>query len=237
MKQMKYVLVALSASSLLLTGCADNRPMPNYGEKTRQGAIIGAAAGAVLGTLISKGSKAGGALVGAAAGAAVGGAIGHRLDRQAEEVAHTMNTAVSRDEKAAAETQDIIVTKTDRYVKITFKNSAMFATNAAEPTPSAVVRLTKLVDVLNRYPDTIIQAVGHTDSRGTYDYNLELSRQRAFSVANLLKELGVKNPIYAKGCAFNQPLVPNDTPEHMAMNRRVEIYLFPSEAAITDVCR
>ncbi len=231
--------VAISiAAALTIGGCAGkNGQAPNNAEKTKQGVLIGTLAGAALGALTSKHHKGKNAVIGAAIGAAAGGAIGYSLDKQAQEVADSMNTTVSDDEALAARSQDIIVTKHDRYVKITFKSKMMFETDSADPTPEAREKIMRLVDVLHNYPDTIVQVVGHTDSRGSYDYNLKLSQHRAFSVANLLKNLGVTNKIYARGCSYTKPLVPNDTPEHMAVNRRVEIYLYPSEEDVIDACR
>jgi len=232
------VLAISIAAALTMGGCAArNGQVPNNGEKTREGALIGALAGAALGALTSKHHKGKNAVIGAAVGAAAGGAIGYNLDRQAQEVADSMNTTVSDNEAAAARYQDIVVTKHDRYVKVTFKSTMMFETDSADPTPEARDKIVRLVDVLHRYPSTIVQVVGHTDSRGSYDYNLKLSQRRAFSVANLLKSLGVTNKIYARGCAYAKPLVPNDSPAHMAMNRRVEIYLYPSEDDVIDACR
>ena len=231
-------IVALSLVAVLTRGgCASKEPMPNNGEKTKQGAVIGALAGAALGAAVSKGHRGQGALIGAAAGGLLGGAIGYNLDKQAQEVADSMHTTVSQNEKEAIEHQDIVVTKHDRYVKITFKDKMMFETNQAQPTPEAREKIARLVDVLKNYPTTIVQVVGHTDSRGSYDYNLKLSQRRAFNVANILKNLGVTNKIYARGCSFSKPLVPNDTPEHMAMNRRVEIYLYPNEDSVIDACQ
>ncbi|WP_457597355.1 OmpA family protein [Hydrogenimonas sp.] len=230
------IATAALGAALTLGGCASKEPMPNNGEKTKQGALIGALAGAALGAAVSKGHRGQGALIGAAVGAAAGGAIGYNLDKQAQEVADSMNTTVSKDEKQAMQYQDIVVTKTDRYVKITFKGGMMFATDQATPTPEAQEKIRRLVEVLKHYPSTIVQVVGHTDSRGSYDYNLKLSQRRAWNVAEMLKRLGVKNPIYARGCSFSKPLVPNDTPEHMAMNRRVEIYLYPNEESVINAC-
>ncbi len=225
------------AIALALGGCATKEPMPNNGEKTKQGALIGALSGAALGAIVSHKHRGKGALIGAAVGAAGGALIGYSLDKQAQEVADAMQTQVSQNEKEAIKDQDIVVTKHEHYVKITFKDSAMFATNADRPSPQAREKIVRLVDVLKNYPDTIVQIVGHTDSRGSYDYNLKLSQRRAFSVANILKNLGVTNKIYARGCSYTKPLVPNDNPEDMAMNRRVEIYLYPNEESVIDACR
>ena len=235
--QTKKSLAVTLAAALMMGGCASKEPMPNGGEKTGEGAAIGAVAGAVLGAVINHRNRNKGAAVGAAVGTVIGGAIGYSLDKQAQEVADSMQTAVSQNEQEAIQHQDIVVTKTDRYVKITFKSAMMFETNKAEPTPQAKEKIARLVDVLKNYPDTIVQVVGHTDSRGSYDYNLKLSQRRAWDVANMLKSLEVTNTIYARGCSFSKPIVPNDTPAHMAMNRRVEIYLYPDEASVINACQ
>ncbi len=226
------------AAAVLLTGCAaKNGEAPNDAQNTKSGVLIGTLVGAALGAITSKHHKGKNAAIGAAVGAAAGGVIGYSLDKQAQEVADSMQTGVSGDEASAAKSSDIIVTKHDNYVKITFKSRMMFATDSYEPTREAKEKIERLVEVLKNYPDTIVQVVGHTDSRGSYDYNLKLSQKRAFTVAEMLKGMGVSNRIYARGCSFGKPLVPNDSPENMAINRRVEIYLYPNEESVIDVCR
>ncbi|BDY12446.1 OmpA family protein [Hydrogenimonas cancrithermarum] len=238
---MKFPTQAVSfslAALLIFGGCAaKNGEAPNDAEHTKEGVLIGTLVGAALGAVTSKHHKGKNVAIGAAIGAAAGGAIGYSLDKQAQEVADSMDTDVSANEKEAAKHRDIIVTKHDNYVKITFKSKMMFETDAADPTPEAREKIARLVDVLKKYPNTIVQVVGHTDSRGSYDYNLKLSQKRAFNVANMLKNLGVTNQIYARGCSFSKPLMPNDSPENMAINRRVEIYLYPSEDKVIDACR
>ena len=240
MKQYKIYTPALAALLVasLTGGCAQ---MPQQqqtqisGEKTKQGVAIGAAAGAILGQIIGKDTK--GTMIGATAGAVLGGAIGYNLDKQAAEVAKSLETQVNTSPNAEATSdEDIIVTKTDRYVKITFRDKMMFPTNSAEPTPTAKYKINKLVSVLRNYPQTIIQVVGHTDNRGSFAYNQTLSKKRARTVANMLISAGIPNPIYEKGCSYAKPVVPNTTPENMALNRRVEIYLYPNKQLIVDQC-
>ncbi len=63
---------------------------------------------------------------------------------------------------------------------------------------------------------------GHTDSRASEAYNRRLSQNRANAVARVAKSVGAA--VYeVKGFGESKPRVPNDTPEHMAQNRRVEI--------------
>ena len=92
----------------------------------------------------------------------------------------------------------------------------------------------KLAQVLGSYPQTIVSVAGFTDNRGSYQYNKNLSLQRANSVANLLTTNG--RP-YVRGCSFSKPLVPNSSPVNMALNRRVEVFLYADRNHMVDPCR
>lgn len=75
-----------------------------------------------------------------------------------------------------------------------------------------------------------ITVVGHTDSSpifsARFPSNWDLSKARASSVLELLMSNNkIVAPIVSEGRADTQPMVPNDSPEHKAMNRRVEIIL------------
>jgi len=65
---------------------------------------------------------------------------------------------------------------------------------------------------------------GHTDTVGSFDYNLKLSDARALSVKSAILSGGfIKNTrIKAKGHSFSQPLSKEMTPEAQKLNRRVE---------------
>ena len=224
--------IATSLVAFMFAGCAQ---MQQPGQKTGQGAAIGAAAGAVLGNIIGKNTK--GTLIGATAGAALGGAIGYNLDKQAAEVAKSLETQVNTNPNAEATSDsDIIVTKSDRFVKITFRDKMMFPTNSAQPTSTAQYKIQKLISVLQNYPQTIIQVVGHTDNRGSHSYNQTLSKKRARTVANMIINGGIPNAVYEKGCSFDKPVVPNSSSQNMALNRRVEVYLYPNRNFIVDQC-
>ena len=88
--------------------------------------------------------------------------------------------------------------------------------------------LVKLAKVLAVNKGQILVA-GHTDnapiSTARIRSNWDLSTQRAVSVVHYLLEVSIINParITAQGFADSRPLDPNDTPEHRARNRRVEI--------------
>ena len=221
----------------LLSGCVSQMPESVQGQKTQSGAAIGAVAGAVLGAITSKHHKGKNAAIGAAAGAALGGVIGYNMDQQAKEVARALDTQVNNTPGAELNVdQDIIVTNNEKFVKITFREAMMFPTNSATLTPPARSKISKLVTILQNYPTTLVQVVGHTDNRGSHAYNQNLSEKRAANVANLIQRSGIQNGIYKRGCSFDKPVVPNTTQTNMSLNRRVEIFLYPSQEFVVDQC-
>ncbi|MCH9812538.1 MAG: OmpA family protein [Epsilonproteobacteria bacterium] len=227
--------VSLVALVALLGGCAQTAQQTNVGDKTKSGAAIGAAAGAILGNIIGKDTK--GTLIGATLGTAIGGAIGYNMDKQAAEIAKSLETEVNTSPNAEATSdEDIIVTKNDRFVKITFRDKMMFPTNSAVLTPAARYKIDKLIGVLQNYPQTILQVVGHTDNRGTHAYNQNLSVERARGVANLIVSSGIQNPVYEKGCSFDKPVAPNTSSANMDLNRRVEVFLYPNQDFVVNQC-
>ena len=233
-------IISSALVATLLTGCASSNSNQTVSDNQRAiiGTTVGALAGIVLGNNIGGGSKSRNKVIGAVAGAAIGGYIGYRMDKQAKEVADSLNTTVNNDPNAVLDPdQDLIVSHTDNYVKIIFRDDMMFKTNFATPTASANAKIAKVGEVLEKYPNTLVQIVGHTDSRGSYSYNKQLSEKRASNVGNTIFRSGVKNQVFSRGCSYDKPVAPNTTPENMALNRRVEIYLYPNEQSVVDVCK
>ncbi len=231
----KKNLLSMIVAAALMTGCASNQPSPNGGESydnTKQGALIGAAVGALGGILLGGKNRGKGALIGAAIGTAAGAGIGYSMDRQAQELANSLDTVVSDSDIAPG---DVIVTKEANRVKVTFKSAMMFPTDSDIPTASAETKIARMTQVISKYP-SVVQVAGHTDSRGSYSYNLALSERRASSVARNMVNMGMKNQIYARGCSFDKPLVPNTTAANMAQNRRVEIFLYQRPEDVVDPC-
>jgi outer membrane protein OmpA-like peptidoglycan-associated protein len=82
--------------------------------------------------------------------------------------------------------------------------------------------------VLAKYADTTIRITGHTDDRGSRQYNLNLSEKRADSVANYLVTREVlRTRMLVEGSAFDQPVADNGSAAGRAQNRRVELYILP----------
>jgi outer membrane protein OmpA-like peptidoglycan-associated protein len=206
----KSVGVLLVAVLLLgIIGCASNQA---------KGTVIGAATGGVVGGLIGKkaGNTALGAILGAVIGGAAGNYIGNYMDNQADEMK-----------------KDIAGAKIERVgegIKITFDSGLLFDTGKATLKPASQENLTNLATILNKYKDTNILLEGHTDSDGSEEYNLQLSRSRANSVANYLESQEVNPTRFTiMGYGEQQPIASNETVEGKQQNRRVEVAIFAND--------
>jgi outer membrane protein OmpA-like peptidoglycan-associated protein len=229
-------LAITAAIAILFSGCG-NQPglvQDNSYDRTKTGAALGALAGAAIGYNTQGHNKGQRAVIGGLLGAAAGGAIGYSMDEQANKVAYALGTGVNNDPLAPLDpNQDIIVSKTSQYVKIMFRDRMMFATDSSRLQPSARTKIYKVARLLEQYPQTVVAVAGFTDNRGSYSYNQDLSERRASTVADILS---VNGRPYIKGCSFDKPLVPNDSTRNMALNRRVEVYLYGNSGAFTDPC-
>jgi OOP family OmpA-OmpF porin len=99
-----------------------------------------------------------------------------------------------------------------------------FDTNSAEIKPADKELLkSRGVAILQANPDLRVRIDGHTDSRGSDAYNQALSERRANAVRQFFIENGIDGSrLQSRGFGESQPEVPNDTPENMLKNRRVE---------------
>ncbi len=100
-----------------------------------------------------------------------------------------------------------------------------FNFNESVMLPEYLVQLDELVSAMKEFPGVKFEVSGHTDSRGSYDYNLKLSDKRAKYVRELLIERGMSpSDLVAVGRSFSEPVIPNaqTEPEH-EQNRRVDI--------------
>jgi outer membrane protein OmpA-like peptidoglycan-associated protein len=85
----------------------------------------------------------------------------------------------------------------------------------------------ELLEALQEQKPSSIMLVGHTDVRGTAEFNMKLSRDRADAVASFLKQNGLDIPIETQGAGANEPMHLSDTSglteeDIYALNRRVE---------------
>jgi OOP family OmpA-OmpF porin len=97
----------------------------------------------------------------------------------------------------------------------------VFETNKAELLPESLPVLEGAIATLKRYPDLKIEVAGHTDSRGSDAYNLDLSSRRAATVLQYLQDGGVANSMTSRGYGERQPVASNNNDEGRQQNRRV----------------
>jgi OOP family OmpA-OmpF porin len=99
-----------------------------------------------------------------------------------------------------------------------------FETNKDTLLPESLPILENAIATLKRYPEVNIEVQGHTDSRGSDAYNMDLSARRAATVLKYLKDGGVTNQLTSRGYGESDPIASNDTDEGRQQNRRVILY-------------
>src|SRR5262245_10829593 len=149
---------------------------------TAKGAMIGTAAGAAGGAAIGALSgrhAAKGALIGAGVGALAGTAVGAYMDHQEAKLREQLaGTGVS-------------VTRDGDNLILNMPGNVTFGTSQSAIQPSFYPVLNSVSLVLKEYPKTIVEVLGHTDSTGSDQLNLSLSKDRASSVGSYLKAQGI----------------------------------------------
>ena len=217
---MKLKALSLSlCAALLFSSCGSWK-------NTGIGSALGTAAGAAIGLGIGHltGNKTVGTAVGAAVGATAGALIGRKMDKAAE----------AAKQVEGAQVQEITDVNGLPAVKVTFDSGILFGFNSATLSEEAKISLTKFAEVLKSTPDADVAILGHTDNIGTEKANQSVSEKRAKAVANFLKEQSVTDAQIKDvlGMNFSQPIASNDTEEGRAQNRRVEVYMYASQAMI-----
>lgn len=207
-----------------LTNC---KAIQNANNK-QKGAVIGATGGAVLGAIIGNNvGKGGNGELGAVIGGVVGGTagvlIGAKMDKQAQKIEEEIPGAK--------------VERVDDAIVVTFdENSGVyFATDKYNINTASQTTLNKLSSIFIEYPDTNILIVGHTDSVGSEDYNMTLSKNRANAVTNYLVGKGLSSGRFTTNWfGETQPMHDNSTAEGRAKNRRVNVAILPNQKMIDD---
>ena len=230
MKNLKFHAVALSAI-LLLSGCNANN--------TTKGGLIGAGGGAALGALVGNliGKNTKGTVIGAAIGTAVGTTagvlIGKKMDKAKAAAAAVANAEVSSVKDANGLDA----------VKVTFDSGILFQTGKSALSSTAKTNLAQFAsNVLKVYTDCDVAIQGYTDNAGWKNStaeqsaakNQQLSLERANAVSSYLLSQGVSSSQIksVEGLGESNPVADNSTAAGKAENRRVEVYLYASEAMI-----
>ena len=223
MKKMKMLTLGMCLAMIVSCGSA-----------TKNGALIGTGGGALLGAIIGKvaGNTAVGAAVGTAVGATTGALIGKHMDKVKAQAQAVENAKV----------ESVTDANGLQAVKVSFDSGILFATGSSTLQTAAKNSLAQFSNVLKTNTDADVAIQGYTDNAGwknstaeqSAQKNLNLSQQRADAVSNYLRALGV-SPSQIKsvnGYGEANPVADNSTAAGKALNRRVEVYLYASEAMI-----
>jgi len=213
----KFSLTAATLAVLAVSGCEMTDPN-NPNRNTQTGAATGAALGALVG--IAAGDtveeRRRGAVLGALIGGGIGAIGGQQLDQQEAELRQQMGGQVG-------------IVNTGSQLIVTLPQDILFATNSTSLTGSMQNDLYTLAGSLNRYPNTTVNVLGHTDNVGAAAYNLDLSQRRAQAVASVLINSGVSAArVRAIGIGEDRPIADNLTAQGRQQNRRVEIIITPN---------
>ena len=215
--RLPHFLLLTAAGTMVLAGCAT---------KTQTGAVVGTAGGAVVGGVIGKvaGSTAKGALIGAVVGGVAGTIIGAQMDKQAKELEQNIKGAK--------------VERVGEGIQVTFDSGLLFDYDSDAVKADARTNLRELAASLDKYPDSDVLIVGHTDSDGPDEYNQRLSERRARSAAAYLVAQGVGGSrVGTHGLGETEPVAGNDSAAGKAANRRVEVAIYASKAYREKVAR
>ena len=219
MKSFKVIVAIAMSASVLFTGCGAS----NTVKGTAVGTGAGAATGAGIGSIIGGGKGAAwGAGIGAVVGGAAGAIIGNKMDKQKQEIEAIENAKVEAINDGEA-------------LLVTFESGILYATNSYTLNSASQWSLTQFANSLKAHPDTEVNIIGHTDNTGTDAVNNPLSENRANSVKNFLMSQGVPaSRLSAAGVGSTQPIADNATANGRTLNRRVEVFIIPSEKMIQE---
>ncbi|MES2618748.1 MAG: OmpA family protein [Bacteroidota bacterium] len=215
-KGSRNIIIAMVCATMVFSSCKS-------WSKTQKGAVVGTAAGGGIGAVIGRasGNTALGAIIGATVGGVAGVIIGKKMDKQAKEIEESVPGAK--------------VERVGEGIVVEFNNKILFDFDKSDLSSEARGNLTKLVAILNQYPDTDIEIQGHTDSIGSDAYNMQLSKKRADAVSNDLISKGVSSSrINIKAYGETAPKYHNISEAGRANNRRVEFMITANEKMKAD---
>ncbi|HXM37946.1 MAG TPA: OmpA family protein [Gemmatimonadales bacterium] len=201
--------LALAALVPLVANCAVKRTQSNEGGvvASSSAAMVGKATGATVRNALNSASATGPAAT----------VVARQMDKQAQELGFELPGS--------------IVQRIGNGVVLTLPEALLFAQDSAQLTPASRDNLRRLATNLEKYPNTRVMIVGHTDTQGGTERTLDLSQRRAQAIANFLVDVGVSNArITALGRGDAEPIATNDTDAGRQWNRRVEIAIYADEA-------
>ena len=127
--------------------------------------------------------------------------------------------------------KNLTLSKVEAGAVVRLQN-VFFETGKATLLPTSFVELDRVVQLLVEHPSYRLEIQGHTDSVGSPQANLLLSRERAESVSTYLISKGItQNQLEVKAFGQTQPITTNATEEGRAQNRRVQFVILAAAAA------
>jgi outer membrane protein OmpA-like peptidoglycan-associated protein len=205
----RVAIVLLAAATVGASGCA---------KKWQTGAVVGAGGGAVAGAAVGQvaGSTTKGAIIGAVVGGVAGGLIGNEMDKRAAELRQNIRGAK--------------VERVGEGIQVTFDSGLMFDVDSDDLRAEARTNLGELAKSFDKYEDSDIMIVGHTDNTGTEAHNQDLSIRRADAAAGFLVDRGVSGKrIRTLGLGEMEPVSSNETASGRQENRRIEVAIYASK--------
>ena len=190
-------VIALSATIFSCTAMQSQQ-----GQGTAVGTGVGAGVGAALGQVIGGDTES--TLIGAGIGAALGGLAGNQIGRYMDNQQKDLQDAIAYTESAS-------ISRDQDVLRATFRGETFFEYDKSTLLPGAYAEVRRIADVLNKYPQTTIEVGGHTDSRGSEEYNQLLSERRANAVKNEL----INNGVMASGSERSAMGSPVPSPQTM----------------------
>jgi outer membrane protein OmpA-like peptidoglycan-associated protein len=206
-------IIGISAMALL-TACTTN---PYTGEKKASNAALYGAGAAVVCGIIGSRESSKHARNAAAGCGAIGAGIGAYMDVQESALREQLQGS------------GVSVVREGDNIRLVMPGNITFETDSHMLRQNFSPVLESVGLVLAKYNETTMRVTGHTDNTGSEQYNQTLSENRAQSVANNLMSQGVSgNRLNIQGSGESMPIADNSTVAGRASNRRVELYILPS---------
>lgn len=219
MKTSRLVLSSTAALALVTTsGCVTD---PNTGEQKVSRTALGAALGGTLGYLLG-GAIGGDAarIIGAGIGGTAGAVLGDQFDDQIKEL----------DEATEGTGVDVEQVGDEEAILVRLPDGVTFARGSADINPGFYDTLNAVAESLVKYPNSLIDVYGFTDTTGSDALNQGLSERRARAVADYLAARGVaRSRIATQGYGESYEFLRVKTADNVdePLNRRVEIKIIP----------
>lgn len=149
-------------------------------------------------------------------------AVGEESVEQTKE----SNSSVTKATEIQAVPQEVKQEIENKIADVLKVENIQFEVDSSTITPKGIETVKKIAEILRKYPKVKIEIGGHTDSDGEAAYNQKLSQERVDMVKKALIEFGLDGARFTtKGYGESKPLVPNDSQENKAKNRRVEFII------------